>query len=192
MNPHFIFNSLNSISDYVQKHDIKSADQYLSKFAKVMRLTLEHSEQKAITLGEDLRSLELYMQLESARLNNKFTYEIKVDENIDTDNTLVPPMILQPFVENSIWHGISKINGQGKILIEIKRDGEMINYIVEDNGPGMQSNPSGSEKKSLGMAITKARIDIMNKIKKSKAAIHLFNKEEGVRVEVKLPLELSF
>jgi LytS/YehU family sensor histidine kinase len=191
MNPHFIFNSLNSISDYVQKHDIKAADNYLSKFAKVMRLTLEHSEQKAVTLEEDLKALELYMQLESARLNNKFTYEIKVDENIDRANTLVPPMILQPFVENSIWHGISKIDGAGKILIEIKKDEEMINCIVEDNGAGIQSNQL-IDKKSLGMKITKARIDIMNKIKKSKAAIDLFNKEEGVRVEVKLPLELMF
>jgi len=191
MNPHFIFNSLNSISDYVQKHDIKAADTYLSKFAKVMRLTLEHSEQKAVTLEEDLKALELYMQLESARLNNKFTYEIKVDENIDRANTLVPPMILQPFVENSIWHGISKIDGAGKILIEIKKDEEMINCIVEDNGAGIQSNQL-IDKKSLGMKITKARIDIMNKIKKSKAAIDLFNKEEGVRVEVKLPLELMF
>jgi tetratricopeptide (TPR) repeat protein len=106
MNPHFIFNSLNSIGDYVQKHDLKAADNYLSKFAKVMRLTLEHSEQKAITLDEDLKALELYMQLESSRLNNKFSYEIRVDKNIDRENTLVPPMILQPFVENSIWHGI--------------------------------------------------------------------------------------
>jgi len=191
MNPHFIFNSLNSIGDYVQKHDIKAADNYLSKFAKVMRLTLEHSEQKAISLNEDLTALELYMQLESSRLNNKFTYEIKVDENIDRENTLVPPMILQPFVENSIWHGISKKDGEGKILIEIKREEEMINCIVEDNGPGMQASHAAN-KKSLGMKITKARIDILNKIKKSKAAIQLFNKEDGVRVEVKLPLELSF
>jgi tetratricopeptide (TPR) repeat protein len=192
MNPHFIFNSLNSISDYVQKHDIKAADNFLSKFAKVMRLTLEHSEQKAITLEEDLKALELYMQLESSRLNNKFTYEIKVDKNIDKENTLVPPMILQPFVENSIWHGISKINGEGKILIEIKKEEEMINCIVEDNGPGIQENHHSLEKKSLGMKITRARIDIINKIKKSKAAIHLLNKEDGVRVEVRLPLELSF
>jgi LytS/YehU family sensor histidine kinase len=155
-----------------------------------MRLTLENSEQKAITLDEDLKALELYMQLESSRLNNKFTYEIKVDDNIDKENTLVPPMILQPFVENSIWHGISKMEGEGKILIEIKREEEMINCIVEDNGPGIQSH--SAERKSLGMKITKARIDIMNKIKKSRAAIQLFNKEQGVRVEVKLPLELSF
>jgi tetratricopeptide (TPR) repeat protein/two-component sensor histidine kinase len=192
MNPHFIFNSLNSISDYVQKHDIKAADNYLSKFAKVMRLTLEYSEQKAITLAEDLKALELYMQLESSRLDNKFTFEIKVDKSIDAQNTLVPPMILQPFVENSIWHGISKIDGKGKILIEIKKEEGMINCIVEDNGAGLPPGHHSSDKKSLGMKITKARIEIMNKIKKSKAGVQLFNREQGVRVEVKLPLELSF
>jgi sensor histidine kinase YesM len=83
------------------------------------------------------------------------------------------------------------MDGEGKILIQIKKEEEMINCIVEDNGPGMQSS-NAADKKSLGMKITKARIDIMNKLKKSKAAIYLLNKEEGVRVEVKLPLELSF
>jgi LytS/YehU family sensor histidine kinase len=157
-----------------------------------MRTTLEHSEQKAITLEEDLKALELYMQLESLRLNNKFTYEIKVDDTIEKENTLVPPMILQPFVENSIWHGISKMNGKGRILIEVKKENEMINCVVEDNGLGMQSSHQTSDKKSLGMKITKARIDILNKLKQSTAAVKLLNKTQGVRVEVKLPLELSF
>jgi LytS/YehU family sensor histidine kinase len=157
-----------------------------------MRLTLENSEMAAVTLKEDLNALELYMQLESLRLNNKFTYEIKVDPSIDKETTLVPPMMLQPFVENSIWHGISKINGEGKILIEIKREDEMINCIVEDNGQGLTAPSATAAKKSLGMKITKARIDILNKIKKSKAAVELFNKAQGVRVELRLPLELSY
>jgi tetratricopeptide (TPR) repeat protein len=193
MNPHFIFNGLNSISDYISRHDIQTADCYLTKFAKVMRLTLEYSDQKAISLAEDLHALELYIQLEAARLNNKFSYEIKVDEDIDPENTLVPPMLLQPFVENSIWHGLTDKPGEGRICIEIRREAEMINCIVEDNGVGRKkAGPSGSVKKSLGMKITKARIDILNKLKKSKAAIELFDLQEGLRVQVKLPLELSF
>ncbi len=111
MNPHFIFNSLNSISDYIRKNNSEEADDYLSKFAKVMRMTLENSEQQAIPLEEDMKALELYMQLEAKRLNNKFTYEIKVADDIDKENTLVPPMIFQPFVENSIWHGIAQKGG---------------------------------------------------------------------------------
>ncbi|MEP7319073.1 MAG: tetratricopeptide repeat protein, partial [Panacibacter sp.] len=196
MNPHFIFNSLNSISDYISKNDISSADYYLTKFAKVMRMILENSDKKEVSLTEDLKALELYIQLESLRMKNKFSYEIIVDADIDPDNTMIPPLILQPFVENSIWHGISKKEGFGKILIHIKKEGELLNCIVEDNGIGREQSAlperMNTEKKSLGMKITKARIDIMNKIKKSKAAIELSDLAEGMRVEVKLPLELYF
>ena len=134
MNPHFIYNSLNSINDYIDKHDTATATLYTTKFAKLMRMILENSEQKEIPLAEDLKALELYMQLESMRMQHKFNYEIKVHEDIDPENTLIPPLILQPFVENSIWHGISKKQGVGKILISIKKEGNMINCIVEDNG----------------------------------------------------------
>jgi len=198
MNPHFIFNSLNSIGDYISRNDNKAADNYLSKFAKVMRMILENSEQKEVSLADDLKALELYMQLESLRMNNKFTYEIQVDEAIDKEATLIPPLLLQPFVENSIWHGISKKQGTGKIVIIIKKEGDMINCIVEDDGIGRnQSSQQNSEsmapeKKSLGMKITKSRIDIINKLKKSKAGVQLFDLPQGTKVELRLPLELNF
>jgi tetratricopeptide (TPR) repeat protein len=198
MNPHFIFNSLNSISDYIAKNNTKLADEYLVKFAKLMRLILENSEQKEVPLSEDLKALELYMQLESLRMNNKFSYEIQVDNSIDKENTLVPPLILQPFVENSIWHGIAQKQGHGKIIVHIKKEGGMINCSVEDDGIGRKEAalfaadvPNG-EKKSLGMKITKERIAVLNKVKNSKAAISLTDLEIGTRVEVKLPLQASF
>lgn len=198
MNPHFIFNSLNSINDYIDKHDTTTATLYTTRFAKLMRMILENSEQKEILLSEDLKALELYMQLESMRMENKFDYQIKVDEDIDPENTLIPPLILQPFVENSIWHGISKKQGPGKILISIKKEGNMINCIVEDNGIGMKESAvsktenENQSKKSLGMKITKARIDIMNKMKKSNAKITESNLEEGTKIEIQLPEELAF
>jgi tetratricopeptide (TPR) repeat protein len=198
MNPHFIFNSLNSIGDYIAKNNTKLADEYLAKFAKLMRLILENSEKKEVLLSEDLKALELYMQLESLRMNNKFEYVIKVDKDIDAENTLIPPLMLQPFVENSIWHGISKKEGAGKILVHIKKEGEMINCIVEDDGIGrklaaMENEDSkASQKQSLGMKITKARINILNKMKNSTADVQLFDLAQGTRVEVKLPLALSF
>jgi tetratricopeptide (TPR) repeat protein len=193
MNPHFIFNSLNSISDYISKNNLNAADNYLTKFAKVMRLILENSEKKEVSLADDLKGLELYMQLEALRLNNKFTYAITVDKNIDQENTMVPPLILQPFVENSIWHGLSKKQGAGKILIDIKREDQMLNCTVEDNGLGRNQTHAGIEgNKSLGMKITKARIDIINKIKNSKAAVELSDLAEGLKVEVRLPFEASF
>ena len=196
MNPHFIFNSLNSISDYISKQDVKTADRYLTKFAKMMRLILENSEHKQISLAEDLKALELYMQLEALRLNDKFSYEIKIDSDIDQDITMVPPLILQPFVENSIWHGIAQKEGRGKILIEIKKENEMINCAVEDNGVGrnqlMQYEQNQISKKSLGMKITRSRIDILNQPGKTKGAVELLDLAKGMRVEIRLPLALNF
>jgi tetratricopeptide (TPR) repeat protein/two-component sensor histidine kinase len=199
MNPHFIFNSLNSIGDYIAKNNVQEADRYLSKFAKLMRMILENSEQKDVSIADDLKALELYMQLEALRMNNKFTYEIKVDDAIDKEATLIPPLILQPFVENSIWHGIAQKEGNGKILIHIKKENEdMINCIVEDDGIGRKKSAAiktittKQEKTSLGMKITQSRIDILNKIKNTNAAVQVSDLAQGVRVEVKLPLAISY
>ena len=188
MNPHFIFNSLNSISDYISKNDIQNADYYLSKFAKLMRGILENSEEKEIPLADELKMLELYMQLEGSRLNNKFTYEIKVSEDVDANVTMVPPLILQPFVENSIWHGFADKDGGGKIIIEVTHDNSLLNCVVEDNGVGrMGTKPSSG--KSYGMKITKDRIELLNKLKNTNASVNLIDLAEGTRVEVKLPFE---
>ncbi len=193
MNPHFIFNSLNSIADYIDKHQIKTASDFTAKFAKLMRMVLENSEHREVPLSDDLKALELYMQLERFRLRNKFDYIIKLDSNIDADNTLVPPLILQPFIENSIWHGIAKKEGHGNISIYIKQDKEMISCVVEDNGEGIKEKEiPAKEKKSLGMRITKERIDIINRQKKSNASMYVSNTGGGVKAEVRLPLELSF
>jgi tetratricopeptide (TPR) repeat protein/anti-sigma regulatory factor (Ser/Thr protein kinase) len=193
MNPHFIFNSLNSIGDYISKHDVTTANYYLGKFAKMMRLILENSEHTQVSLADDLNALELYMQLEALRLNDKFTYEIKVDEEIDQENTMVPPMILQPFVENSIWHGIAHNEGKGNILIEIKKENEMIHCMVEDDGIGRKIDEMNhNAKRSFGLKITKSRIEIMDKLKKTKGGVQLFDMAKGTRVEVKFPLALNF
>jgi len=198
MNPHFIFNSLNSIYKYIQMKEPDQASHYLVKFSKLMRLILENSRFQEVPLEKDLHALELYMELEALRLNNRFTYEISTDLEIDKEITLVPPLILQPFVENSIWHGLQHKTGDGKISIHIAREGNMLACTVADNGVGRKKatalKAAGSTHKgeSLGMKITNARIDIINKIKKTRASVRLTDLEEGVQVEVRLPLELSF
>src|SRR3569833_882638 len=136
LNPHFIFNSLNSIGDYIARHDKETADIYLSRFARLMRMILENSEYENISLADDLKALELYIQLEALRLGQKLLYHIEVDDDIDPELTLVPPMLLQPFVENSIWHGISPKNGSGCIYIRVKMNAGMVEYTVEDEGIG--------------------------------------------------------
>jgi tetratricopeptide (TPR) repeat protein len=190
MNPHFIFNSLNSISEYVAKNDSLSADLYLSKFAKLMRTILENSDKRDISLSEDLSALELYIQLESLRFKDGFDYEIKVDSHIDQENTFLPPLLLQPFVENSIWHGLSEKQGKGKISIQIVTDGNMIRCIVEDNGVGRKQaklQEKTNSSKSMGMKITQSRIDILNKLQNTNSKVNLIDLSEGLRVELSLP-----
>ncbi|MAU14998.1 MAG: hypothetical protein CMH46_05600 [Muricauda sp.] len=194
MNPHFIFNSLNSISDFISKNDIQQADDYLVKFSRLTRAILENSEKKSITLNEDLELMELYMQIEAIRLENKLHHKITIDQDIEPNNTLVPPLILQPFIENSIWHGIAPKKGDGHIAIKIEKEGDMLKYVVDDNGVG-QPKKNMREKKSngsFGIKITKSRIDILSHIKNKKGSINLMDKPEGVRVEITLPLELQF
>lgn len=193
MNPHFIFNSLNSISDFIARKDIKQADDYLVKFSKLTRSILENSEKKWIPLEEDLELMELYIQLEALRLEEKLTYTITIDESIETDNTLIPPFILQPFIENSIWHGIAPKNGLGQIDLSIKKAEDMLVCSVDDNGVGRLKNHGQTHKNnSFGLKITKNRIDIINHLKNTKGSLKLFDKNEGVRVEIRLPYEAQF
>ncbi|WOD43701.1 tetratricopeptide repeat-containing sensor histidine kinase [Hwangdonia lutea] len=194
MSPHFIFNALNSINDFIAKNDVDSASEYLIKFSKIMRQILEHSTQNEISLKDDLKILDLYLQIEAMRLKNKFTYAIEVDNTIDTENTLIPPLILQPFIENSIWHGIAKKEGSGHIKIRIKQENDMLVCTVDDNGVGRGATVKNHDinNKSYGVNITKNRIDIINKKKNKNGSVSLIDKDEGLCVEVKLPLELAF
>ncbi|MBK5286067.1 MAG: histidine kinase, partial [Bacteroidia bacterium] len=202
MNPHFIFNSLHSINKFMLDNDKENASEFLSKFSKLMRLILENSREHEVTLEKDLSALELYMQLESLRFQNRFQYTIEVDENIDKENTLVPPLMLQPFVENSIIHGISN-KDNGLIQIKIKKENDMIHCSVEDNGIGREeamtlSSTRKEKSKSLAMSITHERISILNRLKKTKAALSILDLKDtlnnpcGVRVDLMLPLEHAF
>ncbi|MBS1525014.1 MAG: tetratricopeptide repeat protein [Bacteroidetes bacterium] len=198
LNPHFIFNSLNSISDYIARHDKAMADMYVVKFAKLMRKILENSEQPSVTLANDLETLELYMQLEALRLDNKFLYQIHVEDNVDRETTMVPPMLLQPFVENSIWHGISPKGGCGKITIRVTKQGDMIEYSVEDNGIGREQSSrlkidrKGPARKSFGIKVIQSRINMISDSRRSQARVELTDLDEGTRVSIKIPYESDF
>ncbi len=202
MNPHFIFNSLHSINKYVIENDKENASSYLSKFSNLMRLILENSRQQEVPLEKDLQALELYMQLEALRFRNRFTYIIETDAGIDKENTLIPPLLLQPFVENAILHGIQN-KESGLIKVSVHKENEMIKCIVEDNGTGRENiviteDIGDKKRKSLGIKIINERLNIINKLKKVKAAINIFdlkdadNKPGGLRIELLLPLELAF
>jgi tetratricopeptide (TPR) repeat protein len=199
MNPHFIFNSLGAISDFMIKNNAKLADEYLGKFSTLMRMVLENSEQKEIPLSEDIKALGLYMELEALRLNRRFTFEIKIEDDIDADNTLVPPLLMQPFVENSIRHGLSEKEGMGKIMIHFTKGDDMLICNIEDNGIGLEKSKAiksiapQMSKKSLGIKITQSRINILNQHKKKQnASMKIRDFGQGTNVEIKLPLVLNF
>lgn len=167
MNRHFIFNALNSIQYYINTQDRKQANQYLTNFASLVRKNLDSAQVDSIYLKDELERLELYINLEQMRFKDRFSLEIKVDEEVDLENIQVPSMILQPFVENSIMHGILPSNAFGKIRIEIKTHPAGIQVVVDDNGIGIDTSVNRkngtSHHVSNGMKITKQRIEIIAK-----------------------------
>ena len=193
MNPHFIFNAMNSISDYMAKNDLNTANEFLVKFSKLIRAILENSEKTWISLAEDLQLMELYMQIESLRLNDTFSYSFHVADDIDTENIMVPPLILQPFIENSIWHGISQKSATSHIDIDIKIESDFLVCSVDDDGVGRQKTiHTKGANTSMGVQITKNRLEIINRLKRENGSIEMIDKEEGLRIELKFPLELQF
>jgi ligand-binding sensor domain-containing protein len=168
MNPHFIFNSLNSINNFILKNDPLNASGYLTKFSRLMRMILDNSRSEWVTLENELSALDLYIQLESIRFDNVFEYKLILDEEIDPAQVIIPPLIIQPYVENAIWHGLLyREHPGGILLLEIKRVGEQLSIKVEDNGVGRVASAemrsrSALKKKSHGMKITGERLDIVN------------------------------
>ncbi|MDB4539265.1 histidine kinase [Saprospiraceae bacterium] len=168
MNPHFIFNSLNSIKGYITTNESRIAAKYLTKFSKLIRLILNHSRLSKISLAEELESLELYIDLEQLRLENSFTYTIKSTTTIDLEKISIPPMIIQPYVENAIWHGLVHKEGMKYLQINIDQSDKIIAISIMDNGVGRKASQEiNAEKKKLhkshGMNITKKRIELINK-----------------------------
>lgn len=200
MNPHFIFNCMNSIYAYMKNNDIQNAGNYLTKFSNLIRMVLENSLYAEVSLKADVEALELYMQMEQIRMLKGFDYRIETDPALDTENTLVPPLIVQPFVENSIWHGLNGKPTRGTIIIKISRQDKMLKYLVEDDGVESifsmkETSPRTIKKKSLGMSLTRERLDVLNKTKNSNAHFNISdirdvnNNYQGKRVELFLPYE---
>jgi len=201
MNPHFIFNSLNSINSFITDNNSDSAQSFLSKFARLMRYILENSRKTYVPVEDEINTLELNMQLEQLRFDNKFDFEINVDEKIDQEYTFIPPMLIQPFIENAIIHGIAGMTGRGRIKVEIKPEGKLMQCTIEDNGIGRKKameikRKSDSKKhRSLGMKVTQERLDILNEKNKGEVSVKIIDlKDEsgnprGTKVELRIPFE---
>lgn len=198
MNPHFIFNSLNSINSFVldKKHEL--ASDYLIKFSKLIRLILYNSRSETITIDKELETLKLYVSLESARFDNKFTCSYQVADDVNVGSVMIPPMLLQPFVENAIWHGLMQKEGEGCITIDIKKqDEEFLNISIVDDGIGREKAAELKSKsathKSHGMKVTSQRIEMMNKLNSTSAHVTIFDLHDeqgratGTKVELIIP-----
>ncbi len=169
MNPHFLFNALHSIQDYIFSNDTREANRYISSFAKLMRMILDASKEKYIYLDQELEMLSLYIELEQLRFEGKFEYQIIVDRSIDKMTTEIPTLILQPFVENAINHGLMHRKKKGQLRLEINTMENGLLMTVSDNGIGIENSKiikSGDQlhHKSKGVSLIKDRIDLMNEI----------------------------
>jgi len=200
MNPHFLFNSLNSVKAYIGQNDNRKAQVYLGKFSQLMRRVLQNSKSKTVRLNDELEALRLYLDLEAMRFNPSFEYQIRIGEQVNEDFIETPPLILQPYIENAIWHGLMhKDKGDRKLLIDISRHGDYIKLLVEDNGIGRQraaqmKTRSASKHQSMGMQITGDRLRYLKEMYGLDAKVTITDLQEepgkdgGTRVEILLPI----
>jgi LytS/YehU family sensor histidine kinase len=166
MNPHFIFNCLSSINHFILKNETDSASDYLTKFSRLIRIVLTNSKNKLITLEDELEMLRLYLDMERLRFKNSFNYNINFINSIDIDNIYIPPLLLQPFAENAIWHGLMNKEGEGHLEISLRTENNFLICHIIDDGIGRKAaaelKMSGEKKKSLGLKITRERFDLLN------------------------------
>lgn len=165
MNPHFIFNVLGSIQAYILNNEAEQANDYLSRFALLVRHTLNNSRDQLISLAQEVEALHYYLQLEQMRFDGVFEYIIDVEKSIQQENTYVPPLLVQPLVENAILHGVSSLECDGLVEISIRKGHNSLICSITDNGVGLQSHEKTKEKglyESVGMFITKERLRLLN------------------------------
>ena len=148
MNPHFIFNSLNSIQNFIVQNDSKQSNRYLAKFAKLMRMVLANSQRPKVSIEDEMTTLSFYLELEALRFNQSLSYEIEIDKSIDKEKALIPTLLIQPFVENAIWHGIMHREEGGKLKVKLYLIENQLKCSIEDNGIGRKAAESLHTKKS--------------------------------------------
>lgn len=192
MNPHFIFNSLNSIQNLILNKHNDEANVYLLKFSKLMRKILESNTTENISLADEIDILKRYLELEQLRFQEDFTYSITLDDSVKSTQIRIPIMMIQPFVENAIWHGL--MNKEGERILEIRfsiEDEKYLLCIVEDNGLGRVERENVlKEKKSLATFFVRSRLDLINKIHNLECDLQIIDKPNfgGTKVVLRLPI----
>lgn len=200
--PHFIYNALNSIQSLISENNRIEALNYTSRFSRLMRKIFEHSLENFISIEEEIETLEIYLKLESLRFKDKFTYKIEVDPELDPSVDMIPSMVLQPILENSIWHGLMHKHEPGQLKVEFHGKGELLLCVIEDNGIGREAAKTFRSKfidtkRDSGLEVTRGRLETMAKLEAREQEIRmeiidLYSETKaalGTRVEVWLPLK---
>ena len=206
MNPHFIFNCLSSINRFILKNESKTASNYLTRFSRLMRMVLINSQKPLIALDDELEMLGIYLEMERLRFKKSFDYAITFLNAVDSDNVFIPPLLLQPFCENAIWHGLMHLpagrhskEGQGRLNIELSMENNILNCVITDNGVGREkaeemNSKTAEKEKSMGLKITTERLALLNREK----GLHTFYEIEDLKDEngnaagTKVILKISF
>ena len=199
MNPHFLFNCLNTIKFFITTNNHAAANKYLTKFSKLLRMFLDHSTSESITLEEEINMLRLYIELEQMRFDEGFNFHLQVDDKIDFKNTEIPATLLQPFVENAINHGLVNLSRQGNLTLIFEQKNGCIVGIIDDDGIGRAEaarlkNQSTSQHISRGTQLIDDRIKTLNSIREQHIDIQIIDKEDeqhnaaGTRVIVTIPI----
>ena len=193
MNPHFIFNSLNSVNNFIAQNDERKANKYLTDFSSLMRSVLENSKHDFVPVASEIEILKLYLKLEHFRFRDKFDYTIKIDDSINQSDVEIPPMLIQPYIENAIWHGLRYKEEKGHLELNISKEGDSINAVIIDNGIGRKKSVEMKTKHqkantSTGLKNTENRLKIINEMYKTRFTILIedLNKEDKTGTIVKI------
>ncbi|WP_343631654.1 histidine kinase [Fluviicola sp.] len=199
MNPHFIFNSLNSIQNYIYKQDSINAATYLSRFSELMRMILAFSRKDQVTLAEEKQLLERYLEIQKVRFGDQLEWEITSDDGLDDENVMIPPMLSQPFIENSLEHGLFKSGETGKISIRFAKEKDYLLFEIEDNGVGLNNAvKDNGNHESLATTITRERIAGIRTLSGTNTTFEVINlsdldkEKHGVKVVFRIPYETQF
>lgn len=197
MNPHFIFNCLNSIKALIQEKEDEKAITYLTTFSKLIRTIFQNADKREITLFDEIETCKLYVQMESMRFEKKLNYHFRVDPTVDLKSVMVPSLTIQPFIENAVWHGIMPKEGDGNLIVSVeKKDGE-IDCIIDDDGIGRETSMQNKFKagtlfhESKGVHLTQMRLKVDNKLNERNASVEIIDKKDetgnslGTRVILK-------
>lgn len=189
MNPHFIFNSLNSVNQFIATNNELEANQYLTRFSKLMRGVMENSAEDFIPFAQELDLLQNYLSLEKTRFADKFNFEISVDENINQHHLLIPGMLIQPFLENAVWHGLRYRTEKGFLKLQFKKENQHLKITIEDNGIGInesknQKTVHQKNREGRGLKNTLERIKLLNDLYKKDIRCSVKDSVNGVSVEI--------